>query len=77
MNIKSARNITGYEKLPFYEYCDGGICDYCKKPFSRVNSANEKRTSFEYEEYNTACNNCVKSIAQAVEDGVDIVVGMF
>lgn len=77
MDIKHARYITGYEKQPFYEYSDGGVCDYCHEKFTKLNSANEKRTSFEYEEYNVACNNCVKSMAFAIESGVDLVVGMF
>lgn len=77
MKIREAREITGYEKMPYYEYSDGGICYYCGSVYSRLNSANEKRTSFEYEEFNQACNKCVVSMATAINDGVDIVVGMF
>lgn len=77
MKISEARFITGYEKLPYYEQYDGGKCDYCGEKFSRSNQMNEKRTSYEYDEVNTACSKCVKSMAKSVNDGVDIVVGMF
>lgn len=78
MKITEARKITGYEKLPYYEYEEGcSFCDYCKETFTRFNSANELKTSYEYDEYNTACNKCVIDMAKAVESGVAIVVGLF
>ena len=76
MKIAEARVITGYEKSPYYEYKDGGSCDYCKESYTRSNASNEKKTSYEYDEYNYACNKCVKDIAKAVNDGVDLVFGM-
>lgn len=77
MNIEEARRVTGYEKLDYCEYEEGGVCDYCKESYTRLNSANEKKTSYEYDEFNSACNKCVKSMAKAVNDGVDLIVGMF
>lgn len=77
MKISEARRVTGYEKTPYYEYEDGGNCDYCKEAYTRTNSGNEKKVSYEYDEYNYACNKCVKEMAKAVNDGVDIIVGMF
>lgn len=77
MNITKARSITGYEKVPYEEYCDGGTCYYCKEKYTRFNSMNELRTSYEYDEYNEACNKCVISMAKARENGVDLIVGLF
>lgn len=77
MNITKAREVTRYEKVPFYEYEDGGCCDYCKESYTRYNSANELKTSYEYDEYNQACNKCVIDMAKAVESGIDLVVGLF
>lgn len=77
MKIKDARQITGYEKLPYYEYEHGGNCDLCGEKLTRHNSGNEKKVSFEYDEYISSCNKCVKAMAKAVNDGIDVIVGMF
>lgn len=67
MLIKDARSLTGYEGLSLENspsHCDCGCV------ISRHNSYNEKKTSFEYDEFDYACNKCVKNIAQALTDSV-------
>lgn len=62
MNIEEARKITGYEKCEFGCYDD--VCSGCGKKQNRHNSENYLRTSFEYDEGDYACNECVKSMAE-------------
>ncbi len=77
MKIKQARSLTGYEKVPWYEGYNLCLCDYCEREMNRYNSCNELKTSYEYDEYNQACNKCVINMAQAVQDDVDVVAGLF
>ncbi len=57
-SISYARGITGFEKMDFGEgECDSG-CE-----IGRNNSGNQKKTSFEYDEYAYLCNRCLKKVA--------------
>ena len=77
MKIKQARSLTGYEKVAWDCGYAGEECDYCKSIYTRHNSCNEIRTSYMDDDYNLACNKCVTGMAKAVEEGVDIIVGLF
>lgn len=62
MLIKQARAITGFEKCTY----ENGYSDRCTcgEKMTRWNSENYLKTSFEYDEYEYACNKCVVSMAK-------------
>ena len=67
MDIEKARGLTGFEKCEFG--CYEEKCDCCGSKQNRHNAENYKRTSFEYDEGDYACNKCVKRHAINIENG--------
>lgn len=67
MSIAIARKYTGFEKVEYG--CYENNCERCGEEQNRHNSENYRRTSFEHDEGEYACNKCVLAEHKAnVED---------
>lgn len=65
ISIDKAREVTRFEKC---EFTGDDECETCKSVTNRYNSLNEKKTSFEYDDFDYICNRCVKIHAGHILD---------